>query len=479
MNVAPSCPTTHDFDKNNCICLAKTRKKAPCKPGKVRNENGRCVLSRKKVCPPGKVLNEKTRRCNNVPKPKVLPKTKPTKRRKSVSKSLTTVVSVPGTVAEKAKSEQIKHMVSKKYSPVQVIKTVRSFSPSINKHIVSLHKSPRVDIFHCGDGMKQYLGNSVRTNPYPRIAIGTDENGNPICEKMNTKKAREVLLHNIRNVTIDENQIITPLQKNSNCWFNTLFVTFFISDKGRKFFRYFREMMVTGKHADGKKINPRLARSFLMLNACIEASYGNQNAALAMDTNKVIWDIYRAIPISGRYKAYNGIDYIKDVKRTGNPIEYYVSIMKYIDNKDLKYDLFRKQKYVQFNIGIQVRRLSELMIFEIYDSECKGMTYADNVFAIDSSSNKKAKYKLDAAIVRDYAKRHFCALLTVNGNQYGFDGASHSRLALFDWKPHLLTESGRKKKWLFEGSYFNNDPKMPIKWSFSSAYHLLFYYRVE
>ena len=529
MSVAPSCPDTHVFDKNNCLCLVKptskektlkanksteignkmTRKSTKtkeCKSGKQKNANGRCVkiknVTKKKECPTGKFLNKKTNRCNKLPPCKsgknknnadmclkenfVTANVNPNSKREILSKNTNkvnvTVIQVPGTAEEKMISKQISELVSTNQSHEIIskqIQTQRSFSPSINKRVVSIHKSPRADIFQCGDGIKEYLGTNKFSNaPYPEISVGNDKNGNPICKKMNTNKARDVLLHNIRNIIVDENQIIAPIQKRSNCWFNAFFVTFFISDKGRKFFRYFREMMVTGKHSNGKKFDPKLAKSFLMLNACIEASYGNQDIALSMDTNNVIWNIYRAIPLTKRRGLANS-DWIRDVNRTGNPLGYYDAIMRFIDNNDLKY---RKIMKFEYNQAMQSKLtqdiLPDLLIVRIEDSQCANMTYSETIFVTEDSTNKKGKYALDAVIVRDTQKRHFCTLLTVNDKQYGFDGASHSRLAPFGWKPYLLTQKGIKSEWTFTGSIFDRNPDNSIKWSFSSAYHLIFYYRV-
>lgn len=55
-----------------------------------------------------------------------------------------------------------------------------------------------------------------------------------------TPEAKNFLLHTLSaNKHIDLNKIIPPIQSQSNCWFNAMFVTFFVSDKGRKFFHFF------------------------------------------------------------------------------------------------------------------------------------------------------------------------------------------------------------------------------------------------
>ena len=60
----------------------------------------------------------------------------------------------------------------------------------------------------------------------------------------------------------------------------------------------------------------------------------------------------------------------------------------------------------------------------------------------------KITYKLDAAIVRNTKKHHFCCCLTINGKDYVFDGVSHRRLQKYNWRKNL----GKDKEWTFEGS---------------------------
>ena len=46
---------------------------------------------------------------------------------------------------------------------------------------------------------------------------------------------------------INPENIIGPKQYKSNCWFNVFLMIFFVSDKGRKFHRFFRKAMIEGK----------------------------------------------------------------------------------------------------------------------------------------------------------------------------------------------------------------------------------------
>ena len=102
------------------------------------------------------------------------------------------------------------------------------------------------------------------------------------------------MLRNLKKKSIDFSKVIAPANIDKNCWFNCFFMCFFISDKGRKFFRFFRQLMIEGKFANGKKITPRLHKAFYLLNMAIEASYNltesSKVTALAtlMNTNTIL-----------------------------------------------------------------------------------------------------------------------------------------------------------------------------------------------
>ncbi len=105
------------------------------------------------------------------------------------------------------------------------------------------------------------------------------------------QKVKKFLLKNLKSSKhIDCNNIIPPKQIESNCWFNTFFVTFFISDKGRKFFKYFRQLMIEGKLSNGIKIDNNLSKAFFMLNIAIESATNHllNNIAYNFNTNILI-----------------------------------------------------------------------------------------------------------------------------------------------------------------------------------------------
>ena len=83
-----------------------------------------------------------------------------------------------------------------------------------------------------------------------------------------------------------------------------------------------------------------------------------------------------------------------------------------------------------------------------------------------SYNGEKITYVLDSVLIRDTSTRHFCCLITCNGNDMGFDGESFHRVSPFKWK-NLINKD---KAWRFEGSN--------VDWNFRNGYQKLYYYRV-
>ena len=74
------------------------------------------------------------------------------------------------------------------------------------------------------------------------------------CLNYNDKYVIKYLLQNLKSSKhLNVEEFIYPKQLMANCWFNTLYMIFFISDKGRKFFKFFRQFMITGKTISLKK----------------------------------------------------------------------------------------------------------------------------------------------------------------------------------------------------------------------------------
>ena len=112
-----------------------------------------------------------------------------------------------------------------------------------------------------------------------------------------------------------------------------MFVTFFFSDKGRKYFRFFRNLMITGKKYDKTDIEDiQLRKLFFMLYIFIEASY---NQSLNNSKNNLIYKINNITNgLNTNFfikKIYNFINNkisrsVPNVDDAGNPLEYYTRI---------------------------------------------------------------------------------------------------------------------------------------------------------
>jgi len=217
-----------------------------------------------------------------------------------------------------------------------IIASIRSFSPKINRELVSLKTRAATDVFKCGNDLLQ-------TN------IGSQ------CLDYTSKRVQTKLLNNLRSSKhLDCSRFIAPKQYNSNCWFNTFFVTFFFSDKGRKFFRFFRQLMITGKKVDGTTIPDELARVFFVFNKVIEVSYnqdGNSNYKLISNynTNYFIETIYNIL------LEKNIVTYKKN--QSGNPLEYYLAIIQYLNYNAVNIatvDIYGESDFKSINRHVQV-----------------------------------------------------------------------------------------------------------------------------
>ena len=150
---------------------------------------------------------------------------------------------------------------------------IKSYSPNINR---------KLDV----KKLKTLKNQTVNLcNNLLQINIGTISK--PRCLNFNNVLVKKFLLKNLMGSKhLDPSKFIAPKQLYSNCWFNTMFVTFFFSDKGRKFFRFFRNLMITGRKVDNSRLEDQELRKLLFIfNLYIEASYNQDSTNLVK--NKV------------------------------------------------------------------------------------------------------------------------------------------------------------------------------------------------
>ena len=351
----------------------------------------------------------------------------------------------------------------------------RSFSPIVNKNLdVTSLKTLKYRSIKLCDSLLE-------------INVGTASE--PNCLNFTTAEVKKFLLKNLKSSKhLKPERFIAPKQLHSNCWFNTMFVTFFFSDKGRKFFRFFRNLMITGKKQDNIKLeDPELKKLLFIFNLYIEASYNqssnktlNNKANLheqvkkltsKLDTNYLIKNIYNRI-------KHNKPHYdLPDIDEAGNPLEYYKTIMQY-----LKYDVLniinltvnKNYKLIYDSIDEVLNEnydtVGDMIVIEDHES---GMEY-ETSYELEFNG-KKYKYVLDSIILTNTGHyipskdSHFVSVLTINKVGYKFDGSSYSRLSKYDWKPLINTN----KDWSFK----ENPDYYPEKYNFTKAYKILFYYR--
>lgn len=346
-------------------------------------------------------------------------------------------------------------------------KVVKSYSPTVNNELVTLQSVEREKVHNCNNEKAFELKEPLQIG-LPGVIYGKT------CVPYDDEKAVKYLLKNLSaNKHVNPEKIVPPIQSQSNCWFNTMFVTIFISDKGRKFFHFFRQLMIEGKQKGGKAIPIKLRDSFALLNYAIESCLQGNKYAYILDTNVIIKDIYEAIP--KEYKET--LPYIKDVFEAGNPIRYYWSLIYYLHNKSLEM-LFIKNANEKWKDMIikeleTKKHLPHVITLEIYDGANKnpgisGVTRnKPRSFYI-----KGAKYVLDSCIIRDLSQQHFCATLTCEKNEMAYDGLSYHRLVPLIWKKYINSDF----VWEFEGS--NDSYGKALKWNFLHGYQMLNYYRV-
>ncbi len=337
-----------------------------------------------------------------------------------------------------------------------------SYSPTINNELVTLKSIPRKELLDCN------IESAFNLKEPLQIGIQGHFQDKK-CFYYYTPEAKKFLLKNLAaDKHIDPSKIIPPIQSQSNCWFNAMFVTFFVSDKGRKFFHFLRQLMIEGKQKDGSAIPDKLRDAFALLNFGVDACLTGNEYAYKLNTNSIIHLLFKGIPESYKQKY----PYIVDIDEAGNPLLYYISIINYLNNSSVQMLFIRdanskwKDKVVE---SVQkMSHLPHIIVLEVYDEMAGEFNKKPISFTVDD-----AKYQIDSAVVRDISKQHFCATITCEGKQMGYDGMSFHRLVPLEWKNKMNSNID----WKFEGT--NDYDGTPLQWNFTKSYQLLMYYRIK
>lgn len=343
----------------------------------------------------------------------------------------------------------------------QAALTAKSYSPSINNKLASVRKGNIHDIFGCG--VESALGKTAVSSLF-KVKIGNNADGSPKCVSATSKEAKNVMLYNFKaDQSIKCSNIIPPFQSHANCWFNTMFMSFFVSDKGRKFMRFFRQLMIEGKTSNGNIITPAELRNVLLLfNAAIEACYNSDGNAssigLALNTNNIIGNIYSTL---GKQEG------IKNVDEYGNPYKFYRDLIKYLGGGDIYVEKIENENVAQFfsnkHSSGKPPHVAIVTLVD-YPDGAQASSFSDKPQKVNYNG---ATYVLDSAIVRDINKNHFCCGITCNNSDMVFDGSAFSKLSSKPWKRLI----NKNTDW--------SPPGSKETWNFMQGYSMLLYYRTS
>lgn len=324
-----------------------------------------------------------------------------------------------------------------------------SYSPEINKEIQQQITGEVCDLF-IDINFEDYYSTGKPLMLYDSNEVDFQDRYKPY----DSVEYRSLLIERL-DFEFDVDKIIPPNQNDSNCWFNSMFMTLFVSDKGRKFFKFFRYLMIEGKQSLGIEIPEGLKIAFAYLNYAIDACLTGNCSMYDLDTNNIIKRVYENIPIE------NKSEWIRDVGEDGNPIAYYMDIMNYLKNNTLYYfyifDINCKWKDKLHQEFLQNDEIPEIIIMDF--SQNNHCTNKPVTFKINH-----IKYILDSICILDVEENHFCTLLTCDGKDYFYDGFNKTKLIPFEWK----------KKINKDYSWVSNS----LQYNCMKSYQTYIYYRV-
>lgn len=471
----PRCPNGTRRNKKTHKCeTTKTQKKPATKPATKRNR-----------CPNGKVKNPKTNRCiqkkvvkqlGKKPAPKITQEntaftTRTTQKRKrcpnGMKRDMTSKLCVSKTGSSTNNTRQVngnsllvkEPSIKAQNIPNTVYRSNTSlipyeYTPSLNKNLLNFTTMTlRKDLNDC---------------PKDKVKI-KQSNGKYKCVTITSKAAQEQMLKFLnRSRNID--CITAPKQRQSNCWFNTMFMAFFISDEGYRYTKIIRQIMITGKRIGGTNIDKKLRLPFLNFNLAIQASIDctDDTYYLLDDTNIILEQITRLIP-------KREFVHLSKPGENGNPIPYYRTIVEYLLND---YDNTKHFQYLMYNHFVSLQ-LNEVIDFVFPDILLVSIDYNNPMHVkilkhfpkkTTVTLNKKYVYKLDSIIISN--EQHFISFHTINNEEYAFDGATYSKSFPMAWKNKLNTNKNFN---LYQGKRSVKD----WKFNFVKEYQILFYYRIK
>lgn len=519
MNIQePKCGDGYILDKEKCMCVVRPKRTSPIKSPKKN------TVKKRTRCPKRTRKNVKTGKCESTivkpltPSPIKKHTRCPNGTRRNVKTGKCEPSNIKGIVANIKKKEQpivipsstpadiaelsrevSKHIREKKpISPEKMTELIKSFSPSIHARLEQLNSSPikgtklpletqRSQMLDCLDEDTLISKYRINGNNYdytflydkqmPHIYV---DGG---CYPAKNLKSQKLLLKSLNDSIkrVNMTNLVTPKQYASNCWFNSFFVVFFIGDKGRKFSKSLRHMMITQRGPEEKTLidNLKMRKTMFAFNLAIEASLTGNPIAYKLNTNSFVVSLAESMPKEYKKNMPKYTD-------AANPITFYEKLMIYFEEvhnvKGISISRFKLTNKVQdlmfpsFFRNV-VNTNSDLITIAIYDKGVDNHNKSKYQKKPEKISYDSKEYTLGAAVIRDTKRRHFCCVCDVNGKEYGFDGASFKRLNPFEWRKLL----NKNKTWTFEGSNWEGGKEdgKSILWNFMNGYQILFYYRTK
>ncbi len=366
------------------------------------------------------------------------------------------------------RKRKMKHKKTKKVYRskivLDILKEKKSYSPLVRSRVKILSpKSPAKNIFNVQKCGKYNIPINISDKKYK-------------CLKWNSKKAQQIMLNHLYSKTkINPEEIIAPKQVLSNCWFNSFFMVFFISDKARKFFEYLRKTMITGVLPSGKSVDKNMRKPLWLLNRYINASLvGTRDPvifALRMDTNEIIRSLYSNLKKTKKKVEDLLIgDVIVKTKKAGNPLDYYLRLIHNLEDRNIKHLYLQNKIFNDLNISLsKIKYTPEVIIIENWERK------TNENFPLSFNFNDN-RYVIDSAILRSLNGAHFTAYITINGIEYMFDGERYVTPNKFGKLSQKTLSKFKWKKKINSKSRWKTERKNEEEFSFSKEYMVLIYY---
>jgi len=404
-------------------------------------------------------------------------------------------------------------MPPKEISPSK--RVLKTRSPSVNKFL-GTKKTPVLPF--CPAKIGDY---EIGSEKHPNKVMVPTKTGRTEWVGWSTKAAKDYMMQQfLSNVPIDCSTVRGPNQYFSNCWFNTFFMVFFISDKGRRTFRYLRNAMITGEFpATAEKTRSEIPKSYrkglFYLNALIQNSLHGALPKI-YDTNSVVKSLNAASSkvigaavfpklreysnpltfytkliialegtLQGRVKLAKiivGLDTLSQLKSAQHGVDSPASWHQQLYERTVQYRYNTNKDVMPDFISIDLAELvgvpkghKATVDWWIKEGKKKwgfhGYGHKDGDsprFQLKGKDGKKYIYELDSLVSRDTTKQHFACFLTCNKTEYAFDGACSTLISPVNWKKLARDHAPRTLL-----------HRNPSKFDLLRNYNVSFFYRVE